>query len=327
MKQPTNLTSPNIGLVIVSYNSASLIGNCLQSLRYCTLPLQTIVVDNHSSDNSVALVQQNFPEVLLLAQNQNLGFAAANNVGIRTLLTGEATLHPSQHPPEYILLLNPDTIVHPYAIEKLCTFLQAHPRVGMVAPRLLNPDGSIQSAAFRFPTLSMSLMDVFPPGTLLPGRLYNSWWHGRYPEEQSGNDDPYPIDHPLGACMLVRSAVIEEVGVFDEDYFMYSEEIEWCWRIHAGGWAIWQIPQAHVTHIGGASTRQFRHRMFVALHRSRVQFFRQHYSQTFLSLHRAITRAGMVQAVMETWYEKLCRHIDRDELRARLWAYGEVHRL
>jgi GT2 family glycosyltransferase len=229
--------------------------------------------------------------------------------------------------PDYVLLLNPDTVVHAGAIETLVAFLDQHPRVGVASPRLLNPDGTIQAAAFRFPTLSMTLLDLFPPGEVLPGRLYGSWWHGRYPQEQAqptSPPSPFPIDHPLGACMLVRRTVLEEVGLLDEGYFMYSEEVEWCWRVRQAGWAIWQVPQAIVTHVGGASTSQFRHRMFLELHRSRVRFFKHHYSPRFRHLHRAITRAGMLRATLRCWFQYAQRQITREELRARLWAYGAV---
>jgi hypothetical protein len=287
-----------------------------------------VVVDNGSSDESPTLVRTQFPEVELHLLDENRGFAAANNIGLKLLGYGADTLHNAASPPPYALLLNPDTVVHEGALETLVDFLLAHPRVGLVGPRLLNPDGTIQTAAFRFPTLSMSLLDMFPPGELLPGRLYNSWWHGRYPHERAEKQvSPFPIDHPLGACMLARRAVLEQVGLLDDHYFMYSEEIEWCWRIRKAGWAIWQVPEAQITHIGGGATSQFQHRMLVELHRSRVRFFRQHYSNTFLQAHRVITRVGMLRAMLRAWCGYVQQHMRHEELRARLWAYGMICRL
>ncbi|NJP05910.1 MAG: glycosyltransferase family 2 protein [Chloroflexaceae bacterium] len=336
-----------VGIVIVSFNTSELLCACLQSLRACTLAHRTVVVDNASTDDSVAQVRRRFPDVQVHALPQNRGFAAANNIGLRLLgytqpgaaddPLAELLLCDSADPrrpadrsgivpPPWVLLLNPDTVVAPGAIEALVAFLQEHPRIGLVGPSLLNPDGSMQTAAFRFPTLTMSLLEVFPPGEVLPGRLYNSWWHGRYPQERQG-DAPFPIDHPLGACMLVRGAVIETLGGFDERYFLYSEEIEWCWRIRQAGWAIWQVPQAQVMHVGGAATQQFRHRMFVELHRSRYRFFVQHYAPSFGQMHRFITRMGMLRAVLQTWWAFLNRKISLQEHRARLWAYGMVRQL
>jgi N-acetylglucosaminyl-diphospho-decaprenol L-rhamnosyltransferase len=227
--------------------------------------------------------------------------------------------------PDYVLLLNPDTVVHPGAIEALAAFLVAHPRVGVVGPRLLNTDGSVQPAAFRFPTLAMTLLDLFPPGQALPGRLYGSWWHGRYPHEQRA-EAPFPIDHPLGACILTRRTVVEQVGLLDERFFMYAEEIDWCYRIRQAGWAIWQEPRARVTHVGGAATSQFRSRMLIALYDSRLRFFRKHYSRRFMRWHMRIVRAGMLRAALLDWRDYARGRLNGDELRARLWTYGEVMR-
>lgn len=321
-----NQIAPPIGVVIVSYNTCTLLEQCLRSLRTCTLPLHTVVVDNASRDASVAAVRGQFPEVELQALAANHGFAAANNVGLRRLGYGERGVGVSEGAaPAYVLLLNPDTVVHGGAVETLVAFLANHPRVGLVAPRLLNPDGSVQAGAFRFPTLLMSVLDVFPPGEVLPGRLYHSWWHGRYPQEAVGSQ-PFPIEHPLGACMLVRREVLEEVGLLDEGFFMYSEEVEWCWRMRRAGWAIWQVPQAQVTHVGGAATSQFRHRMLVELHRSRMRFFQQHYSAGFVRTHRLIIRIGMVRAMLRAWDGYRRGRVGQDELRARLWAYASVMR-
>jgi hypothetical protein len=305
-----------------------LLYDCLDSLHrnVAGAPLRILVVDNQSQDGSPEMVQREFPDCELLLPEQNLGFAAGNNLGLRRLglLAGQSGSRAAV--PEYVLLLNPDTIVHPGAIEALQDFLARHPRVALVGPRLLNPDGSLQPAAFRFPTLLMSLFEVFPPGEVLPGRLHHSWWHGRYPQEPAGSA-PFPIDHPLGACMLVRSSVLRSLGGFDEGYFMYSEEIDWCYRIRQAGWAIWQVPAARVTHIGGAATSQFRRRMLLELHRSRLRFFQQHYRPYYLRLHRLITRAGMLRLALRTWRDYAAGCLPHTELRLRLLTYGEISRL
>jgi GT2 family glycosyltransferase len=309
----------SVGVAIVSFNTRDLLAVCLESLQACSLPLLIVVVDNASADGSAALVRTRFPQVTLIEAGRNLGFAAATNLAIGALRREHSAL-------EYALLLNPDTVVHESAIETMVAFLDAHPRVGIVAPRLLNPDGTVQPAAFRFPTLMMTLLDLFPPGEVLPGRLYNSWWHGRYPQEWS-SDTPFPIDHPLGACMLVRCAVIDQVGLLDEGYFMYAEEVDWCYRVRRAGWAIWQAPAARVVHVGGAATGQFRARMLVALYASRFRFFRTHYGERTARLHTAIIRAGMLRLMLRAWRDYASRVIGRDELRSQLWAYGNVLRL
>ncbi|MCS6841690.1 MAG: glycosyltransferase family 2 protein [Roseiflexus sp.] len=318
MPSPATLRAAmrSIGVAIVSFNTRDLLAACLESLQKCSLLLHIVVVDNASADGSAELVRTCFPQVALIEAERNLGFAAATNLAIGALRREHPTL-------EYVLLLNPDTVVLEGAIETLVAFLDAHPRVGIVAPRLLNPDGTLQPAAFRFPTLMMTLLDLFPPGEVLPGRLYHSWWNGRYPQEQSGNA-PFPIDHPLGACMLVRCAAIDQVGLLDEGYFMYAEEVDWCYRVRRAGWAIWQAPAARVVHVGGAATGQFRARMLVELYASRLRFFRKHYGDHAARLHRAIIHAGMLRLMLCTWRDYAMRIIERDELRSRLWAYGRV---
>ncbi|MCX7791605.1 MAG: glycosyltransferase family 2 protein [Chloroflexaceae bacterium] len=332
-------SSPLVAAIVVSYNTAALLRACLRSLRGCTVPLRVVVVDNASRDDSAAMVRSEFPEVELLALDHNRGFAGGIAAGLAWLegrtvgaCAGDA------EPPfpgrsisrfnlsiPYVLILNPDTVVHPGAIEHMVAFLEAHPRVGLVGPRLLNPDGTPQPAAFRFPTLLMTALDLFPPGEALPGRLYGSWWHGRYPQERG--EAPFPIDHPLGACMLTRAEVLATVGALDEAYFMYCEEIEWCWRIRRAGWAIWQVPAARVTHVGGAATAQVRWPMLVALWRSRDRFAAMRGPAWRLAAHRTIVRAGMARLTLRAWRAYLQGRIDRDELRARLLAYGRILRL
>ena len=325
----------SIGVAIVSFNTRELLRGCLESLRGCTLPLRVVVVESGSRDDSAAMVRAHFPKAELIDLKHNVGFTAGTNIGLRVLGVGgwgkgerDQPPSPIPHPPspDYVLLLNPDTVVHLGAIEALAAFLDAHPRVGAVGPRLLNPDGSVQPAAFRFPTLAMTLLDLFPPGQVLPGRLYGSWWHGRYPQEQCA-DTPFPIDHPLGACILARREVAEQVGLLDERFFMYAEEVDWCYRIRQAGWAIWQEPRARVTHVGGAATSQFRSRMLIMLYQSRLRFFRKHYSRRFLRWHLRIVRAGMLRATLRDWRDHARGHLGRDELRARLWTYGTISQL
>lgn len=308
-----------VGVAIVSFNTRELLGACLESLALCAMPLRIAVVDNSSTDGSAELVRTRFPHVTLIESGRNLGFAAGTNRAVQAVCAAPDS-------PEYLLLLNPDTIVHPGAIERLVAFLDAHPRVGVVGPRLLNPDGTLQAAAFRFPTLMMTALDLFPPGEALPGRLYGSWWHGRYPQEVAGTA-PFPIDHPLGACMLARRAVFAQVGPFDEGYFMYAEEVEWCYRVRRAGWAIWQEPGALVTHVGGAATSQFRGRMQVALWTSRMRFFRRSYGPLVARMHLALIQAGMTRLALLAWRDFAARRIGRADLRARLLAYGSIARL
>ncbi|GAA5530258.1 glycosyltransferase family 2 protein [Herpetosiphon gulosus] len=302
-----------IPVIIVSYNTRNLLRECLASLALSSLPTQAIVVDNASHDGSVAMVQTEFPQAHVIESGANLGFAKANNLGIRQALLGQ---------PNYLLLLNPDAQLTSGALETLVAFLEQHSRVGMVAPRLLYPDGSFQAAAFRFPTLLMNLFDLYPPRGRGFGRLYNHPLNGRYP--QDGGDEAFAIDHPLGAAMLVRAETLAEVGLLNEDFWLYAEEVELCWRIRQAGWAIWQEPQATVIHYGGASSSQFRVRSFLALQQARSQFFGLAYSQRFNRWHRRLmTFAGLQRSLAAAWqWQK--QTIDQAELRRRTWAWAKV---
>jgi GT2 family glycosyltransferase len=313
----TTFTS-RIAIVVVSYNVCDLLRQCLVSATTAELPAHVIVVDNASHDGSVEMIRREFPGVHLLANTTNRGFAAGTNQGIRYALA-------APQPPDYVLLLNPDALLRPGALRALLTFMDAHPRVGAAGARLFYPDGRHQEGAWHFPTLLMTLFDLFPPRGPLLGRLYASSLNGRYREERG--TEPFPIDHPLGAAMLMRRETIAEVGLLDEEYWMYVEEVDWCYRCRAAGWAIWQVPQAEVVHVAGASSQQFKNRSFVALHRSRLRFFAKHSDARRERWNRRIVQVGMLWATLQTWRDRWRGRIGADELRRRLLAYGQVLRM
>ncbi len=330
----SHYAAPRVAVVVVSYNTRDLLRQCLQSVTTAELPTQVVVVDNASRDGSAEMVRREFPHVDLIVNRENRGFAAATNQGLRHALTPRTPLWSladatdaaaEAEQPCYLLLLNPDACLRAGALQAMVEFMDAHPRVGCVGARLLYPDGRPQPAAWRFPTLWMTLFDLFPPRGPLLGRLYFSPLNGRYREE--GGREPFPIDHPLGAAMLIRRTTLEEVGLFDEGYWMYAEEVDWCYRCRQAGWAIWQVPQAEVIHVAGASARQFRAQSFEALHRSRMRFFRKHYGERAWRRHARVIRAGMLWSTLATWTGWLRRRRASDEIRARLWSYGRVLRL
>lgn len=312
------LTTP-IGVAIVSYNTCVLLRACLQSLRRCTLPLAIAVVDNGSRDESLEMIRNEFPEVLLIDPGENLGFAKGTNLGMQRLIAVTPAM-------QYMLMLNPDTVVHDGAIEGLVSFLVAHPRVAVVSPQLRNVDGSLQRAAFRFPTPLMTFFDVFPPGEVTPGRFYDSWWHGRYPQEVVG-DAPFAIDHPLGACMLTRVEVLNSIGMLDESYFMYVEEVDWCRRVRAAGWAIWQDPAAVVTHVGGASSQQFKAAMLTALWQSRYLYWQRWATPTELRWHRRWLRMGLARLHMRAWWQRMRGQLSSDGYAEQAQIYRRLARL
>ncbi|HUZ03651.1 MAG TPA: glycosyltransferase family 2 protein [Thermomicrobiaceae bacterium] len=253
---------PDISAVVISWNTRELLARCLGSIarerERAGLTVETIVVDNASSDGSAAMIEERFRDARLIVLPENRGFAAANNVALASA-RGPA-----------VLLLNPDAELAAGALDALWRALHAAPHVGLVGPLLLNSDGSVQSAGHAFPGLAQVLIDLFP----LHPRLVASRLNGRVTRYDGLS--PMAIDHPLGACMLVRRAVVDNVGGLDEGYFMYSEEIDWCRRIRAAGWTILLAPAARVVHHGGQSSGQAPEAMFLALHRSRARYLRRY---------------------------------------------------
>ena len=317
---------PDLSIVIVSYNTRQLLKECLDSvhasLAESTLTSEVVVVDNASHDGSAAMVQKHFPQVRLIANRGNRGFAAANNQALRALGYGTGdTPHPL--PPEYVMLLNPDTIVGESVLTTLARFMDENPWAGACGARLIHSDGRFQHSAFAFPTLFQVFLDFFP----LNYRLTDSRLNGRYPRRLYQAGEPFPIDHPLGATLMVRQEVIEQVGLLDEQFFIYCEEIDWCLRIKAAGWSIWCVPEAEIVHHVAQSTGQFRDEMFVALWKSRYQLFEKHYSRLFQWMARRIVRLGLWAEVRRARAAAQRGEITESELTSRLTAYRQVREM
>jgi N-acetylglucosaminyl-diphospho-decaprenol L-rhamnosyltransferase len=279
--------STNLAVVIVSWNVRGLLTACLRSLladlASTGLETEVWVVDNGSSDGTPEMVAKAFPDVRLIAGRENLGFVRGNNRALNEILDREA---PSV---DYFWLLNPDTEVQPGATAALVAALDAHPKAGVVGPKLLYPDGSLQHSAFRFPGLAQLIFELFP----LPARLYDTPLNGRYPHRLYERTASFVVDHPLGASMLVRGEAITDVGLMDEDFFMYCEEIDWCWRMRETGWRALCAPAAHVIHHAGQSSRQVQAASFANLWKSRAILYTRHHVPLKRHLARLLVRTGM----------------------------------
>lgn len=272
-------------VLVVNWNVRELLRACLNSvlddLASSSLEAAVWTVDNASNDGSPEMLRAEFPQVRLIASQENLGFAGGNNLALRQI---DAT-----DPPRHTLLLNPDTEIHPGTLRTLFDFMENHPQVGVAGVRLYYGDKSFQHSAFGFPGLWQILFDLYP----LPGRLYQSRLNGRYPRRWYERGEPFPVDHPLGAAMMVRWQVIRQVGFFDQDFHMYCEEIDWCMRIMQSGWKIYCVPKAEITHYEGQSARQIRAESIVNLWRSRRRLYDKHYNPVKNWLAKRLVRAGM----------------------------------
>ena len=313
----------DLSIVIVSFNTRQLLKECLDSvyasLAESILTSKVIVVDNASWDGSAAMVRKHFPQVRLIANEDNCGFAAANNQALRAIGYGTGDIPPSPTP-KYAMLLNPDTIVGGKTLTTLVHFMDENPRAGACGARLLHSDGRFQHSAFAFPTLFQVFLDFFP----INYRLTDSRLNGRYPRRLYQAGEPFPIDHPLGAALMVRREAIEQVGLLDERFFIYCEEIDWCLRIKAAGWGIWCVPEAEIVHHVARSTGQFRDEMFVALWKSRYQLFEKHYSRLFQWMARRIVRLGLWAEARRARAAARWGEITESELNSRLTAYQQV---
>ncbi|MBI4533437.1 MAG: glycosyltransferase family 2 protein [Candidatus Melainabacteria bacterium] len=252
-----------VSVVIVSWNTSCLLRRCLETLKQELQGLEheVFVVDNDSSDDSAAMVANEHPWVQLIANQSNKGFACANNQAIE-LSCGNV-----------VLLLNPDTEVLPGSIQKLLRFLEEKPCAGVVAPQLINTDGTIQRSCRQFPTFTGMLYELMGLSRLF---LHKPRFR-QYKMLDWNHNDERQVDQPEGACLLVRREVIDQVGLLDEDFFMLFEEVDWCYRIKQAGWEIWFEPQAKVIHHYGQSIKQVRPKMIFCSHQGLYRFWKKHY--------------------------------------------------
>jgi len=263
----------DLSIVIVNWNTRDLLRDCLRSVYGSEgeFAFEIIVVDNCSEDGSVAMVREEFPQVHLIESEINRGYACANNLGLRRLQA------------RYHLLLNPDTVVPPGALRDMLAFMDAHPEAGMAGPKLVMADGRLDLACRRsFPTAENSFYKLFGLGRLFP----NSKRFGQYNLTYLDPDEMAEVDSVVGAFMMVRRDVMEQVGDLDEEYFMYAEDLDWALRAKEAGWKVYYYPEVTVLHYKRQASDQnpekARHEFWRAMH----VFYRKHYAEdTPLWLH------------------------------------------
>ena len=305
-------------IITVSYNTRDLLADCLESvltgLDRSGLAAEAWVVDNASAVGSAEMVRRRFPTVQLVAHDENLGFARGNNLALQEMGFGTRTT------PRHVLFLNPDTRVVGDALGSMVRFLDTTPRAGAAGARLVHGNGDFQHSAFRFPGLAQVFLDFFP----LHHRLLDSGLNGRYSRRLYEAGQPFPVDHPLGAALMVRGETLAQVGSFDERFFMYCEEIELCRRIHDAGWEVYCVPEAEIVHLVAQSTGQFRDRMFVALWRSRFLMLDKHGGPGLRWAARRLVQMGLWAERRRARAAYRRGEMTGEELEGRLSAYREV---
>ena len=258
----------DLSVCLVSWNVWADLRACLLSLRENPgLRLQILVVDNASADDTVGHLRREFPEVELIVNAENRGFAAASN---QALAAAEG---------RYLLLLNPDTVVPPRGLEELVAFADRHPEAGIVGPQLRYPDGSLQFSARHFPTISAALFRNtwlgrrFPRARALQQYLMTDWDHTEVRE----------VDWVSGAALLIRREAYAQLGPLDERFFWGSEDVDYCWRAHQAGWKVLYTPSPRIIHAVGRSSDQAVRRTIINTHRSMYRLYCKHLARNPIS--------------------------------------------
>ena len=257
------VTMPDLELsiTICSWNTQGDLRDCLNSLQALRdeATFEVLVCDNNSEDHSAEMVEAEFPWVRLFAKATNLGFTGGHNFLLAERLGPHA------------LLLNSDTIVHPGALRKLLDYLNEHPEAGVIGPKLLNPDGSLQFSCRRFPNPLAALFRNTPLGKLFPNNKFTR----DYLMQDWNHDQTREVDWLSGAAILGRKELIDKIGYLDPEYFMYCEDVDWCFRAWKAGFKVVYVPQAEITHAIGRSTDKAPNRMIGGFHKSMFRFYRK----------------------------------------------------
>lgn len=251
-----------LSIIIVSWNVRELLAQCLHSIAANRhgLELEVIVVDSASSDGTPQMVREQFPWVRLEACTDNVGFPRGNNIGLG-LARGQ-----------YILLLNPDTVVVDDALQSLVAYLEENEGVGVVGPQLLNGDGSVQSSRRRFPTVALGFLESTWLESYAPDSMLR-----RYYVLDRPDDEVLEVDWVTGAALMTRRAVVEAVGGLDEAYYMYFEEPDFCRRVKQAGWRVVYLPQAKIVHYVGKSSEQAVTARHINFHRAKLRYYRKYH--------------------------------------------------
>ncbi len=281
-----NRMEPSVTAVVVSWNVRDPLRECLSALRdeASGCLLEIFVVDNASPDGSAAMVAAEFPEARLIANSDNTGFAAACNQALRGARG------------QYFALVNPDARVAPGALGKLVRFLSGRPQAGAAGPCLLNPDGSLQPNGGPFPSLWGTFLRV-----VRVSAIARRWYDRRFRWGRGDFDRAARVQQLSGACLMLRRAALEGVGLLDEQFFLYFEEVDWLLRARQAGWEAWYVPSARVTHRWAASTSQTGARAVRLMAVSERRYWEKHGPRWAVPLARLLTRAELHYHLASHW--------------------------
>jgi GT2 family glycosyltransferase len=298
---------PDISIVLITYNNYPFTYECISSIIRHTFDItyEIIVVDNASTDGTPEFIKQDFEQVKVIVNPINKGYGAACNQGMR-----EAS-------GRYIAILNNDTKLLDNAFKILLQFLDSHPNVGVAAPKLLNPDRSLQPSVHLFPSVWALFIRLLIPVqlitkpiilnalNLIAGKLKVDL--GRYRKIEGTRE----VLSPMGAAFVVRSKILDSIGGFDDEIFMFAEEGEWFYRIHKGGWKIFYVAEANIIHIGGQSIKTVKHRYFIQQYMSYLHFFHKHSSPFIVFLYKTTLSIVFLLKAFYCWSLSFIPIIDK----------------
>ena len=265
----------DLSVIIVNWNSKEHLVRCLQSLREqeCSLIYEVIVVDNGSTDGSDRILEEESEWVRTYLSKDNLGFATASNAGIRRSCG------------EYVCLVNPDVVLSPNTLQKLYRYMADHPAVGIAGPRVLSPDGTLQVTCRVFPSLRTTLCRALALDRLFPRSRFLSSSFMDY----SDHDREEAVDVLTGCFWIVRREAIDAVGLLDEKFFLYSEDVDWCKRFCEAGWLVSFYPDVEVEHVGGGSSTKQPLRSFMEMQKAQALYWRKHHGSIQFSVWRCLS--------------------------------------
>lgn len=301
---------PDVSIILVNWNTCDLLLRSLQSIEDTKgeIDVEVIVVDNASADDSVAQARSRFPKTIIIQNEDNAGFSQANNQGMAIATA------------PFYLLLNTDAFLHAGALERMLAHMRSLPRAGALGCKLVYEDGSLQRSCNAFPSVATELWQALFLDRLFP----NNKVFGKYTMSYWAMDDAREVDVVMGACMLLRREAIDQVGGFDTGFFMYSEEVDLCYRLKQAGWQVHYTPDATVTHIWGGSSRKVPRETFLRLYASRVRFFRKHYGPASTAMYKGVLYAStLVRTAGGNLYSLLTRN---DRVRRGAGNYGSLLR-
>lgn len=278
---------PTLSIVIVNFNGGQLLRRCLTRLWELRRPeWEVFLVDNASRDGSATDVECEFPGIVAIRNRRNLGFATANNLALRRASGA------------YLLLLNPDALVEPEAIPRALSFMEEHSDVGVLGGRILLPDGTFDPAARR---TAKTAATYFYKASGLSRMFARHRAFGRYYLSFLSEDQIADVDAVVGAFLLIRSTVVDQIGLLDERFFMYCEDEDWCWRARLQGWRVVYHPDVRVQHDKGSSTAQTPFRMAFHFHRSLSLYHRKHIAEHYGPMTNGLVQTAFLAGLLARW--------------------------